>query len=69
MASSCPQRQILQAARALLADIVVMRRLAADDAAQRDIAVEARPEPRDAAATAKRIAAGISNAPGTVTRS
>src|SRR6185437_9949869 len=35
------QRQLLQAARALAADIVVMGRLAADDAAERDIAVEA----------------------------
>src|SRR5262249_37396597 len=32
--------EVLQPARALLADIVVMRRLAADDAAERDIAVE-----------------------------
>src|SRR5947208_2864970 len=35
-------REPLQAARALAADIVVMRGLAADDAAQRDIAVKAR---------------------------
>src|SRR5713226_6763786 len=36
------ERELLQPTRALAADIVVMRRLAADDAAERDIAVEAR---------------------------
>ena len=36
------EREVLQAARALAADIIVMRRLAADDAAERDVAVEAR---------------------------
>jgi hypothetical protein len=54
-------RQIHQPARALAADIVVVRGLAADDAAEREEAVIALGGQRDRA--------GISKAPGTTTRS
>ena len=44
-----PAREIHQAARALAADIIVMRGLAADDAAERDEAVEGAPARSSAA--------------------